>query len=134
MAAAAAPRRFPPAVVQALHDAKILGVRAGARSDHRFTGVWVVVVRGRAFVRSWGITPDGWYETLRTERRGTIQVGERRVRVDAKPVRGTRILDAIEDAYAAKYSTPASKKWVHGFRTARRRAATVEFVPAGPPR
>lgn len=123
-------RRFAPAVVRALEDAKILGVRAGARSDHRFIGIWIVVVRGRAFARSWTVRPDGWYEAFRRERRGTIQVGERRIRVEAKPVRSGRMLDAIEDAYAEKYATPASRKWVRGFRTARRRAATLEFVPA----
>ena len=131
MAAAAPARRFPPAVVRALEEAKILGVRAGARSDHRFTGIWVVVVGGRAFARSWTVRPDGWYQTFRKERRGTIQVGDRRLRVVGKPVRSARMLAAVEDAYAAKYSTPASMKWVRGFRTARRRAATLEFVPAG---
>ncbi len=131
MAATASPRRFPPSVVRALDEAKILGVRAGARSSHRFIGIWVVVVRGRAFGRSWTVSPDGWYHTFRAERRGTIQLGERRLRVEAKPVRSERILDAIERAYAEKYPTPGSRKWVRGFRTVRRRAATLEFVPAG---
>lgn len=124
------PRRFPPAVIRALDAATILGVRAGTRSGHRFTGIWVVVFEGRAFGRSWTVRPDGWYAAFRTERRGTIQVGARRLRVEAKPVRSARILDGIEAAYAEKYSTPASKKWVRGFRTATRRAATLEFVPA----
>ena len=131
MATHAAPRRFPAAVIRALDEAKILGVRAGMRSDHRFTGIWVVVVEGRAFGRSWTVRPNGWYTTFRNERRGTIQVGERRLRVEGKPVRSARILDAVEAAYATKYATPASKKWVRGFRTARRRAATMEFIPAG---
>ena len=37
--------------------------------------------------------------------------------------------DKVEDAYAAKYDTKASQKYVRGFRTARRREATMEFVP-----
>jgi len=121
--------RFPPALVRALDAAKILGVRAGERSTHRFTGVWVVVVGGRAFARSWTVKPDGWYAAFREDPLGTIQVGERRVRVRARPVSGERILDAIEQAYAGKYSTPASAKWVRGFRGKTRRAATLEFVP-----
>jgi len=55
--------------------------------------------------------------------------GERQVRVRAVRPRGTAILDAIEDAYAAKYTTAASRKYVRGFRTPRRRAATMEFQP-----
>lgn len=130
MAAVPGSRRFAPAVVRALQDAKILGVRAGERSDHRFTGIWVVVVQGRAFGRSWTLSPDGSYQSFRRERRGTIQVGDRRVRVEGKPVRSARLLDAIEAAYAEKDSTPASKTSVRGFRSPRRRAATLEFVPA----
>jgi hypothetical protein len=123
--------RFSPPLVKALDEAKIFGVRAGARSDHRFTGIWVVVVNGRVFARSWTVTPDGWYASFRRDGEGTIQVGERRVRVRAKHVRGERLLDAVEEAYARKYHTPASMTWVRGFRTKKRREATIEFLPAG---
>lgn len=126
---ARAATRFSPALVRALDAAKILGVRAGKGSRHRFTGVWVVVVGGRAFARSWTVKPDGWYAAFRGDPLGTIQVGERRVRVRARPVHGERILDAIEHAYAVKYPTPGSAEWVRGFRSKKRRAATLEFVP-----
>ena len=121
--------RFAAPLVRPLDAAKILGVRAGERSTHRFTGVWVVVVRGRAFARSWTVKPDGWYAAFREDPLGTIQVGERRIRVRARPVNGERILDAIERAYAEKYPTSASAKWVRGFRSRKRRAATLEFLP-----
>jgi hypothetical protein len=120
-------RRLPRTVVAAIDACKILGIRAGARSDHRFTGAWPVVVEDRVFVRSWTLKPDGWYRTFLAD--GTLQVGERQVRVRAVRVRSERILGAIEDAYAAKYSTPASGKYVRGFRTTRRREASIEFVP-----
>ena len=122
--------RFSAPLLKTIDAAKILGVRAGTRSAHRFTGIWVVVVDGRVFARSWTVKPDGWYATVRGERTGTIQVGDRTVRVSARPVRGERLLDAIEGAYAAKYHTPASLKWGRGFRTKKRRAATIEFMPA----
>jgi hypothetical protein len=123
------PVRFSTALLRALDAAKIIGVRAGARSDHHFTGIWPVVVDGRLFGRSWSMRPGGWNATFRTERVGTIQVGERRVRVSARAVRSERLLDAIEAAYAAKYPTPASRVWVQGFRSKRRRASTLEFIP-----
>ena len=121
-------RRLPRTVVSAIDASKILGIRAGVRSDHRFVGVWPVVVEGRVFVRSWTLKPDGWYRTFLADPLGTLQVGQRQVRVRAVRVRSQRILGAIEDAYAAKYSTPASRKYVRGFRTARRREASIEFV------
>ncbi len=122
-------KRLPRTVTAAAHEAKILGIRAGARSGHRFIGVWPVVVDGRLFVRSWTLTPGGWYHTFLDDPLGTIQVGEREVRIRAVPVKAKRMLDAVEQAYAAKYKTPAAKKYVRGFRTARRRATTMEFVP-----
>jgi hypothetical protein len=60
---------------------------------------------------------------------GTIEIGKRRVRVRAVRVRSERVRDAVEEAYAEKYPTPGSRKYVRGFRTKRRREATIEFVP-----
>ena len=121
-------RTLPRPVVAAIDASKILGIRAGGRSDHRFIGVWPVVVDGRVFVRSWTLKPDGWYHAFREDPRGTIQVGEREIRVRAVSVRSERLLVAVERAYADKYPTPSSRKYVRGFRTARRRATTTEFV------
>jgi len=122
-------RRLPPAIVAAIDASKILGVRAGASSNHRFIGIWPIVIKGRVFGRSWTVKPDGWYHAFVDDPRGALQVGERVVRVRAVRVRRAGTLDAIEDAYKEKYPTPGSRKYVRGFRTARRRAATVEFVP-----
>jgi hypothetical protein len=122
-------RRLPAAVLAAADATKIIGIRAGHKSDHRFVGVWPVVVAGRLFARSWTLQSGGWYRTFLEDPLGTIQVGERVVRVRARPVRSERIRDAIDRAYADKYPTPASMKYVRGFRTARRREATIEFVP-----
>ena len=106
-----------------------MGVRAGARSDHRFIGIWAVVVDGRVFARSWTRKPDGWYRKFLADPLGAIQVGNRTIRIRAVRPRGARINAAVERAYAEKYSTPASRKYVRGFRTARRRETTTEFVP-----
>lgn len=123
------PERFPKTVVAAIDGAGILGIRAGARSDHKFTGVWPVVVNGRVYARSWTVSRGGWFHSFLEDPRGTLQVGDRELRVRAIPARSERVRDAVEDAYAAKYDTRASQKYVRGFRTERRRNATMEFVP-----
>ncbi|HEX4567558.1 MAG TPA: DUF2255 family protein [Vicinamibacterales bacterium] len=123
-------RRLPDNVVAAIDESGILGVRAGARSTHRFIGIWPVVVKGRVFARSWSLKPDGWYRAFRADPRGSIRIGTRTVRVRALPVRSEAIRDAVERAYAEKYPTPGSRKYVRGFKTNRRRDATMEFVPA----
>jgi hypothetical protein len=122
-------RRFSRPVVSAIDRSKILGVRAGARTDHRFIGIWAVVVDGRVFARSWTRKKNGWNRTLFEDPLGALQVGERHLRMRGVPVRSERLRDAVEDAYAAKYATPGAIKYVRGFRTPARRATTIEFVP-----
>ena len=122
-------RRLSRPVVAAIDAAKILGIKAGAKSDHKFIGVWPIVVDGRVFARSWTLTIDGWYRTFLDDPLGVLQVGDREVKVRAARVRSERLRDRIEDAYAEKYDTKASQKYVRGFRTPRRRATTTEFLP-----
>ena len=121
------PKKFSRPVVAAIDAAKIMGIKAGR--EHRFIGVWPVVVGGRVYARSWGVSRDGWFHAFREDSAGAIQIGDREIRVRAVPARSERVRDKVEEAYAAKYITPASRKWVRGFRTPRRRAATMEFVP-----
>ena len=120
-------RTLPRTIVAAIDASKILGIRAGARSTHRFIGVWPVVIRGRVFARSRSLKADGWYHAFLEDPRGAIQIGARTVRVRALSVRSETIRDAVEDAYAKKYPTPGSRRFVRGFRTRRRREATMEF-------
>lgn len=119
---------FADDVVEALRKAKILGVRSG--TEHRYTGVWVVVVDGRVFARSWNDKPTGWFRAFRKEPAGTIQAGDLEIAVRAKPVRSARVRDAVTAAFAEKYPTRGSKKWVDGFAEPERVVNTIEFVPA----
>src|ERR1700720_718701 len=100
------PKRFPRTLLESITASKILGVRAG--TAHRFTGIWVVVARGRVFVRPWNDKPDGWHRAFLLEPRGTIQILTCQVPVRAKKVLGDRLLDAIDEAYRGKYDTKAS--------------------------
>jgi hypothetical protein len=120
--------RLPRAVVAAIDASAILAVRAGARTNHRFVGIWPVVIEGRVFARSWSLKPGGWYRTFLDDPLGTLQVGARTVRIRAVPVRSERLRDAVERAYAEKYATKGAQRYVRGFRTKRRREATMEFT------
>ena len=119
--------KFGDDIVEAARDAKILGVRAGR--EHRYTGVWVVVVGGRVFVRSWNDKPSGWLRAFRKQRSGTIQIGKLEIPVRTKLVRSTQIRHAVTMAFADKYNTKGSRRWVEGFAEPERAAATIEFVP-----
>ena len=120
-------KKFSRPVIAAIDVAKIMGIRAG--TDHRFIGVWPVVVNGRVYARSWDVSRDGWFQAFLEQPAGAIQIGERVIRVRAVPARSERVRDKVEDAYKEKFTTRASLKWVRGFRTRRRRDATIEFMP-----
>jgi len=125
-----AQRRFSRAVVAAIAKDKVLGLRAGLE-PHRFIGVWVVVVDGRVFIRSWGLKQRGWFTAFQAEPRGAIQAAEREMAVRAVRVTSERIKAAVDRAYAEKYDTPGALKYVRGFaRSKRRRDTTTELVPA----
>jgi hypothetical protein len=119
---------FSKSVLATLNTSKIIGIRAG-KQPHRFIGVWVVVVKDRVFVRTWDNKPEGWYQIFLKEGEGRIQIAEREVRVRARKARGERLMDAIDLAYAEKYPTPGSRKYVEGFALAHRRATTIELLP-----
>ncbi|GMV05060.1 MAG: hypothetical protein AMXMBFR53_13400 [Gemmatimonadota bacterium] len=119
--------RFSSDDVAAFRRAKILGVRSG--SEHRPTGVWVVVVEGRVFVRSWNDAPGGWCRAFRAEPAGSVQLGDREIAVRAVATRSPRLRAAVTAAYAAKYPTAGSLQWVEGFAEAWRAANTLELVP-----
>ena len=120
--------RFPAPDLAMFQQAKILGVRSG--TEHRYTGVWVVVVERRVFVRSWNDRPTGWYGAFRGEPRGSISLGGREMAVRAIHVRSERLRKAVTQAYAGKYDTKASERWVRGFAEPEREATTLELVPA----
>ena len=125
--------RFAAEIVAKLREVKGLRIRAGT-GDHRFIGIWVVVVRDRVFVRSWSVKPDGWYRTFLEEPYGTIHIGDRDLPVMAMGIRDKRILDAIDRAYREKYNTPSAIKYAQDLGSPQSRAATLELQPLPPRR
>jgi hypothetical protein len=121
-------RRFAKDTLAAIDESKTLRIRAGTR-PHRFIGIWVVVVEGRVFVRSWSLKPRSWYRTFLEEPRGAVQVAGRKMPVRAVHTRSERLKDAVDRAYLAKYNTPWAIKFARDLGSAKSRATTTELVP-----
>jgi len=100
-------RRFSKRLLSLFTASPVLRIRAGA--DHRFLGIWVVVARGRVFVRPWNDKPGGWRHAFLEDPNGGVLIEDvkREIRVRARPARGERLHDAIDDAYAAKAAAGA---------------------------
>src|SRR5262249_5526979 len=119
--------KFPEEVVDAFTSAKIIGVRSG--TQHRYTGVWVAVVKGRVYARSWNDKPAGWFRAFKKEPEGMVQVTTLELPVRARFPRSASVLGAVTNAFAQKYNTKGSRKWVEGFADPARERTTIEFVP-----
>ena len=122
------PKRFSKAAVEAIDAAKILGIRAGT-APHRIIGIWVVVVEGRVFVRSYSLKERSWYRTFLEEPRGIIEVNGKQMKVRPVFTRSERLKKLVDQAYAEKYNTPGSLQYVKGFKAKQRRDTTTELVP-----
>ena len=122
------PDRFSPQTLATFKATKYLYIRSG---DHRFILIWVVVVEDRVIVRSWNDKPAGWYRAFLAEPLGHVRLDDQEVAVRAVRLRSKKLNDAADAAYAAKYTTKANARYVKGFKTAARKATTLELIPKG---
>jgi hypothetical protein len=120
---------FPQDILATIHKDKILGIRAGKDSTHRIIGLWVVVVEGRVFVRSWSLKPRSWWRTFLEDPFGSIFVGEREISIRAVHTRSQRLKDLVSQAYKEKYNTPGSVQFVKDMSRKKSRDTTTELVP-----
>ena len=119
-------KRFSSLLASAIDATKYMKIRSG---DHRYIHIWVVVVDGRVFVRSWNDRPTGWFRAFLGEPLGSIEIDGRDIPVRARPVTSAKLNDAVCVGYGAKYTTRANEKYVKGFAAAKRKANTLELLP-----
>ena len=105
----------------------MIGLRVG--DNHRFIAVWAVVVDARVFARSWGNAPTGWRAQTHDGDPVTIEIGGSRVNATARLVTEEQTNAAVDEAYRAKYHTPASAGYVADLTAGASRRSTVEFLP-----
>lgn len=121
-------KRFAAEILESLRTNKILGIRAGTDSTHRVIGIWVVVVEGRVFVRSWSMKPRGWWQTLVEDPHGIIVVGKTEIPVLAIQTRSERLKDLVSAAYKEKYNRPGDIQYVKDMSRKKSMDTTTEFV------
>src|SRR5215510_9397438 len=122
---------FSKEVLAIIHKDRILGIRAGSDSDHRVIGIWVVVVDGRVFVRSYTMRLGGWWRTFLEDPYGEIFVSKRKrgIKIRAVQTRSEKLKDAVSAAYREKYNTRGSVGYVEEMSKKPLRDTTTELVP-----
>jgi hypothetical protein len=123
-----AKRHFSDDILAVLRESKGLRIRAGT-GQHRFIGIWVVVVNDRVFVRSWSVKPKGWYRTFLEQRQGAIRVATDEIAVRPVRIGSDRLRDAVDRAYLEKYNTTGELKYAKDLGRAKSRATTIELLP-----
>ena len=123
--------RFSQEIIATINKDRILGIRAGSDSEHRVIGIWVVVVDGRIFVRSYTMKLGGWWRTFLEDPYGEIFVSKRKrgIKIRAVQTRSEKIKDAVSAAYKEKYNTPGSVGYVEEMSRKPLRDTTTELVP-----
>jgi hypothetical protein len=123
-------KHFSKAFLKCINETQITSVRAG-KGREKFTGIWMVVVEGRIFARSYTLSERSWYTTLLDGDTGDIKCGKEIVAVKgSKPLDIKTITEAINKAYEKKYLVKSyNKKWVDGLAEPGRVARTMEFIP-----
>jgi hypothetical protein len=121
-------QRFADEVLAVFRKSKGLRLRAGT-GDHRFIGIWFVLVEDRVLIRSWSVKANGWYRTFLREPRGAIQVADFEIAVRAVRIRNEPLRNAVDRAYLAKYNTAGAIKYAKDLARAKSRATTTELVP-----
>lgn len=121
--------RFSTEILNAIRKEKIIGIRAGRESAHRVIGVWVVVVEGRVFIRSWSMKPRSWWRTFVENPYGSLFVGDQETPVRAIQTPSERLKDLVSQAYKEKYNTPGSVPYVKEMSRKKSRDTTTELVP-----
>jgi len=125
----AKPRPSSAGLVPAVRDAWSIAIKAGS-NPHRFIRIWAVVVEGHVYVRSWSLSPGGWYRTLVSEKHGVLRVGRQAAPFRALRARGEPLRAAVDRAYLRKYPRPGEAHYARDLCAARSRATTLELRPA----
>ena len=123
--------RFSEEILATINKDRILGICAGSDSKHRVIGIWVVVVDGRVFVRSYTMKPGGWWRTFLEDPYGEIFVSKRKrgIKIRAVQRRSEKLKDAVSAAYKEKYNTRGSVGYVEEMSKKPLRDTTTELVP-----
>jgi hypothetical protein len=122
-------KRFTAEILASINKEKILGIRAGKDSTHRIIGIWVVVVEGRIFVRSWSLKPRSWWRSFLEDPYGSMFVGEHEIPIRTIQTRSERLKDLVSQAYLEKYNTPGSVQYVKDMSRKKSRDTTTELIP-----
>jgi hypothetical protein len=106
-------------------DLHVSPLREGGATYGTPTWIWSVAVAGALYVRGYNGQDSRWYRAAARQKAGRIVAAGRTKEVAFEPVDGP-VLDAIDEAYRAKYR---GNRYLEPMIDARARSATVRIMP-----
>lgn len=102
-------KRFAADALEVLRRTREVDIetRSAGGKTHRVT-IWVVVVDGAPYVRSYLGARGRWYRELLARKDGALVVGRERLAVRPARVRSTALIRAVSDGFRRKYSRSGS--------------------------
>src|SRR4051794_13388660 len=97
------PQPFDAATLGTLNANKEVRIRTSHRPD-RPVVIWIVAVDGAAYVRSVRGGKGQWYVAASADHQATLEVDDRQLSVRITPVTDAGTIEAVSEAYLAKYA------------------------------
>jgi hypothetical protein len=102
------PRRFPPSLVKRLAEAEEVEMLVpGEDGSMTSRPIWIVVVDGVPYVRSYTGRRGKWWRRVRRDREGVLRLGRTRVPFVATPLKNRELEGElnrrVSKAYREKY-------------------------------
>lgn len=115
-------------VLDYIQNNNLIGIKAGVgRPD--FLDIWMVVVQGRIFARSWGLAERSWYNSFLKNPIGQIKCGTILYPIWATTVDDSpELTTAINQAYLTKYNQGYNSIYAQSIIAEKHVAKTMEFM------
>ena len=112
-----------------LKNHTLIGIKGGINHT-TFLPIWMVVVNGRVFARSWNKSERSWFTAFQSDGTGAIQYGDKTLQVKGKKLNvDDPIHSSISKAYIKKYNQPENLKYSEGISRPDYFDHTIEFFP-----
>jgi hypothetical protein len=119
------PQTFDAPTLAGLRASKEVRIRTSHRPDHPVT-IWIVAVDGTAYVRSVRGGKGQWYVAASADHQATLEVDDRQLAVRITPVTDAGTIEAVSQAYLAKY---ADSPWAAAMVRDETLATTLRVEP-----
>ena len=112
--------------IKRIEELDVVGIRT--EDFQSYLNMWVVVVDGRLFARSWSKSESSWFWAFKSAGRGLMLVDQSEYKVEAlEPEANDTLHLAINSAYQTRYGGGEASRIAEAMQARSRWSMTMEF-------